>query len=89
MNASEKIFVTGATGVVGARAIPLLVAQGHEVTAIGRTPDKRAQLQSLGARGTHPKGHEPPVLASGPTSLTASLPASLPASLLASRTSSS
>ena len=43
--------MTGATGVVGSRAIPLLVAQGHEVTAIGRTPDKRARLHSLGARG--------------------------------------
>jgi nucleoside-diphosphate-sugar epimerase len=47
---SERIFLTGATGVVGTLAIPLFVAQGHEVTAIGRTPEKRARLESLGAR---------------------------------------
>lgn len=29
-----KIFMTGATGVVGRRVIPLLVAEGHEVTMI-------------------------------------------------------
>jgi nucleoside-diphosphate-sugar epimerase len=31
-----KIFVSGATGVVGRRAIPLLLAQGHAVTALVR-----------------------------------------------------
>jgi nucleoside-diphosphate-sugar epimerase len=31
-----KIFVSGATGVVGRRAIPILLAQGHSVTAIVR-----------------------------------------------------
>jgi len=31
-----KIFVTGATGVVGRRAVPLLVAEGHEVTVMTR-----------------------------------------------------
>ncbi|HET7189121.1 MAG TPA: NAD-dependent epimerase/dehydratase family protein [Gemmatimonadaceae bacterium] len=45
-----RIFVAGATGVIGARAIPLLVAAGHDVTAVGRTPDKRALLERLGAR---------------------------------------
>jgi nucleoside-diphosphate-sugar epimerase len=34
--AGMKIFVTGATGVVGRRAIPLLLAQGHSVTALVR-----------------------------------------------------
>jgi len=51
LDTSERIFLTGATGVVGSRAIPMLVAQGHEVTAIGRSPEKRARLESLGARG--------------------------------------
>ena len=44
-----QIFVTGATGVVGVRAIPRLLADGHTVTAIGRSASKRAQLESLGA----------------------------------------
>ena len=32
-----KIFVTGGTGVVGTRAIPALVAAGHDVTAVARS----------------------------------------------------
>jgi 2-alkyl-3-oxoalkanoate reductase len=45
-----KIFVTGATGVVGRRAVPLLVRAGHEVTAVARTPEKAAAMQRAGAR---------------------------------------
>ncbi|MGQ0642649.1 MAG: NAD-dependent epimerase/dehydratase family protein [Gemmatimonadaceae bacterium] len=44
-----RIFVTGGTGVIGRRAIPLLLAQGHEVTAIGRTPESSRVLEYLGA----------------------------------------
>lgn len=44
-----RVFVTGATGVVGRRAVPLLVAAGHEVTAVGRNPEKRRQLECAGA----------------------------------------
>lgn len=40
-----RIFVTGATGVVGRRVIPLLVERGYSVTAIGRSPSKRARLE--------------------------------------------
>ena len=47
--ANETVFVTGATGVVGRRVVPLLVAAGHRVTAIGRTPEKRAALEQQGA----------------------------------------
>lgn len=46
----KRIFVTGATGVVGIHVVPLLLAQGHDVTAVGRTPEKRAKLESIGAR---------------------------------------
>jgi len=45
-----RIFVTGATGVVGRRAVPMLVADGHQVTAAGRTPEKRAGLERAGAK---------------------------------------
>jgi nucleoside-diphosphate-sugar epimerase len=48
--APQRIFVTGATGVVGVHAVPLLVARGHEVTAIARSEPKRKALESLGAR---------------------------------------
>jgi len=44
-----KIFMTGATGVIGRQAVPLLVQAGHSVTALGRTPEKRAGLQGAGA----------------------------------------
>lgn len=43
-----RIFVSGATGVIGARVLPILVAEGHQVSASGRTPEKRASLQKLG-----------------------------------------
>jgi nucleoside-diphosphate-sugar epimerase len=44
-----RIFVAGATGVVGRRLVPLLVAAGHDVTAIGRSPERRAALARAGA----------------------------------------
>ena len=44
-----RIFVTGATGVTGRRAVPLLVAAGHEVTAVARSPEKAAALATAGA----------------------------------------
>lgn len=44
-----KVFVTGGTGVVGTRALPAIVAAGHEVTAVARTPEKAALVRSLGA----------------------------------------
>jgi nucleoside-diphosphate-sugar epimerase len=46
----KRIFVTGATGVVGMHALPRLIAQGHDITAIGRSDAKRRQLESIGAR---------------------------------------
>jgi len=45
-----KVFLTGATGVIGRRVVPLLVAAGHQVTAVGRSAEKRAQLERQGAR---------------------------------------
>lgn len=44
-----KILLTGATGVLGRRVVPMLVSQGHHVTAVGRTPDKRRTLEQQGA----------------------------------------
>src|SRR3989442_2906785 len=45
-----KVFLTGATGVIGRRVVPALVAAAHQVTAVGRTAEKRAQLERQGAR---------------------------------------
>ena len=39
------IFVTGATGVLGRRIVPLLVAAGHQVTAVTRTREEHAALE--------------------------------------------
>lgn len=44
-----RVFVTGATGVIGVHVVRRLAAAGHQVTAVGRTPVKRARLQALGA----------------------------------------
>ena len=46
-----RVFVTGATGVLGRAAVPRLVAAGHTVTGLARTAPKRAALEALGARG--------------------------------------
>jgi len=45
-----KIFVSGATGVIGRRAVPQLRAIGHDVTAMARSPAKADALRKLGAR---------------------------------------
>jgi nucleoside-diphosphate-sugar epimerase len=44
-----RVFVTGATGALGQHLVPALIAAGHEVTAITRTPGKAAQLREAGA----------------------------------------
>jgi nucleoside-diphosphate-sugar epimerase len=46
---AARVLVTGATGVVGRLAIPKLLARGYQVTAVGRTAEKRAELTMLGA----------------------------------------
>ena len=43
-----RIFVSGATGVIGTRVLPILIAAGHQVSASARTPEKRAALQKQG-----------------------------------------
>ena len=45
-----KIFVAGATGVIGTRAVPPMIAAGHEVTAAGRDPARLRELERVGAR---------------------------------------
>jgi nucleoside-diphosphate-sugar epimerase len=46
-----KVFLTGGTGAIGRPTVPRLVAAGHEVTAVARGPEKRAQVEAAGATG--------------------------------------
>ncbi len=44
-----RVFVAGATGVVGRQLVPQLIAAGHQVTATTRSADKAAALRAAGA----------------------------------------
>ncbi|HEY3479813.1 MAG TPA: NAD(P)H-binding protein, partial [Streptomyces sp.] len=44
-----RVFLAGATGVIGRRLVPVLVAQGHQVTGLARTAEGRAALRARGA----------------------------------------
>jgi NADPH2:quinone reductase len=46
------VLVTGASGGVGAAAVQLAAAMGHEVLALSRSPEKSRRLQQLGAAAT-------------------------------------
>jgi nucleoside-diphosphate-sugar epimerase len=45
-----KIFLAGATGAVGKRLVPLLVAHGHDVAGTTRSQAKTEALRAAGAR---------------------------------------
>ena len=51
LSASMRIFLTGATGYIGAAVLDALVRGGHEVTALVRDNEKAARVT---ARGAHP-----------------------------------
>lgn len=44
-----KIFIAGATGVLGRRLIPHLLAHGHSVIGLARNADNEATIHHLGA----------------------------------------
>jgi nucleoside-diphosphate-sugar epimerase len=46
-----RIFLAGATGVIGIRLIPLMLADGHVIAAMTRT---RAKMEGLHAAGVTP-----------------------------------
>jgi nucleoside-diphosphate-sugar epimerase len=46
----NRIFLTGATGVLGRSLVPRLVERGDEVTGVARTGAKAADLAAVGAR---------------------------------------
>jgi nucleoside-diphosphate-sugar epimerase len=46
---NRTIFVAGATGAIGSRLVPLLVARGHTVFGLTRRADRAPALRGLGA----------------------------------------
>ena len=44
-----RVFLAGATGVIGRRLLPMLVAAGHEVTAMTRSTERAVALRDAGA----------------------------------------
>jgi nucleoside-diphosphate-sugar epimerase len=44
-----RIFLAGATGVIGVRLVPLLAEAGHQVVGMTRSPAKVDELRALGA----------------------------------------
>ncbi len=44
-----RVFLAGATGVIGRRLTPLLIAEGHEVTAMSRSAQRAEALRAMGA----------------------------------------
>ena len=60
-----RIFVAGATGVIGRRLVPQLVAQGHQVTALTRRPAETAPSPAQG--GSSPAEDGPSPAEGGPS----------------------
>jgi uncharacterized protein YbjT (DUF2867 family) len=46
----DEIVITGATGVIGRRAVRELLAAGHRVTGVTRSAAGQERLEGLGAR---------------------------------------
>jgi nucleoside-diphosphate-sugar epimerase len=44
-----RIFVAGASGAIGRRLVPMLVAGGHDVTGMTRSPERARGLEAAGA----------------------------------------
>ena len=44
-----RVFLAGATGVIGIRLLPLLAGCGHEVAGMTRSHDKTTKIVALGA----------------------------------------
>ncbi|MGV9326458.1 NAD-dependent epimerase/dehydratase family protein [Streptosporangium sandarakinum] len=49
--ADMRVFLAGATGVIGRALVPLLLEAGHQVIGTSRTAEGAARLDTLGATG--------------------------------------
>jgi nucleoside-diphosphate-sugar epimerase len=58
-----KVFVAGASGALGRQLVPMLVAHGHEVTGMTRTPAKQELINGMGARPVVADGLDPEAVA--------------------------
>ena len=58
-----KVFVAGATGVLGRALVPRLVARGHEVVGMTRSASKHDLVRSLGARAVVADALDPDAVA--------------------------
>jgi nucleoside-diphosphate-sugar epimerase len=54
-----RVFVAGATGAIGKQLVPRLVAAGHEVVGMTRSPEKRGLLEEFGATAAVADGLDP------------------------------
>jgi nucleoside-diphosphate-sugar epimerase len=45
-----KVFLAGATGAIGKRLLPKLVAAGHQVTGTTQSPEKATSISAAGAK---------------------------------------
>ena len=45
----RRVFLAGASGLIGVRLVPLLVGAGHDVAGLTRTAAKAEGLAALGA----------------------------------------
>ncbi len=45
-----RVFLAGATGAIGRQLVPMLLAAGHEVTGMTRSPERAQQLVAEGAQ---------------------------------------
>ena len=60
-----QVFVSGATGFIGTELVRQLVAAGHEVIGLARTPARAQVLESLGASAIVGDIRDPAVLRKG------------------------
>lgn len=60
-----QVFLTGATGFIGSRLVPDLIAAGHEVLGLTRSDDGARALERQGARAHRGSLEEPATLAAG------------------------
>ncbi len=45
-----RVFIAGATGVIGRRLVPLLTSKGHEVIGLARSYGAGVEVETLGAK---------------------------------------
>jgi nucleoside-diphosphate-sugar epimerase len=53
-----RVFLAGATGVIGRPLVRALLEAGHEVTALARTPDKARALEEQGVQAAIADAHD-------------------------------